>query len=287
MSVCAGICLELAAKPVYFSTMKKSFVLFAVLMAMAAIPANAASTYWHDLGGGEVRMSADMDPATGIVSGLVEIRLKPGWKTYWREPGGSGIPPVFDFTSSENFDIGEVLFPAPAVLKSGTSIFAGYKGMAAFPFSGKRADLPSGGALRLELLAGVCDEICIPAQASLEIPAIDLNRSDPKVQTLIAMARLGLPTEPTAQLNVESAVVSGTALSVSVVAPDSQDISLFVEGATGWYLTVPEMADRAASRAVFTVEIAGQPKGVTAQGQDFRFTLVSGSKAVEQTLTVK
>ena len=30
----------------------------------------------------------------------IEIRLAPGWKTYWRYPGDSGIAPRFDFSQS-------------------------------------------------------------------------------------------------------------------------------------------------------------------------------------------
>src|SRR5690242_4086254 len=34
--------------------------------------------------------------------GGIEIRLKDGWKTYWRYPGDSGVPPVLDFSKSQN-----------------------------------------------------------------------------------------------------------------------------------------------------------------------------------------
>ena len=30
------------------------------------------------------------------------VKLRPGWKTYWRYPGDSGVPPQFDFSGSEN-----------------------------------------------------------------------------------------------------------------------------------------------------------------------------------------
>src|SRR5262245_7202078 len=43
----------------------------------------------------------------------IEISLGPGWKTYWRYPGDSGLPPRFDFSRSENVDKVEVLWPAP------------------------------------------------------------------------------------------------------------------------------------------------------------------------------
>ncbi|MGN6748120.1 MAG: protein-disulfide reductase DsbD domain-containing protein, partial [Xanthobacteraceae bacterium] len=43
----------------------------------------------------------------------VEIKLDPGWQTYWRDPGDSGAPPSFDFSGSENVKAVNVLWPAP------------------------------------------------------------------------------------------------------------------------------------------------------------------------------
>ena len=43
----------------------------------------------------------------------IEIKLQPGWKTYWRYPGDSGVPPRFDFSGSENLKAAKVLYPAP------------------------------------------------------------------------------------------------------------------------------------------------------------------------------
>ena len=43
----------------------------------------------------------------------IEIKLQPGWKTYWRYPGDSGVPPRFDFSGSENLKTAKVLYPAP------------------------------------------------------------------------------------------------------------------------------------------------------------------------------
>ena len=63
----------------------------------------------------------------------IEIRLAPGWKTYWRYPGDSGIPPRFDFSHSTNVKSVTVRYPAPQRLtdESGTSI--GYKHGVVFP----------------------------------------------------------------------------------------------------------------------------------------------------------
>src|SRR6476661_4306539 len=49
----------------------------------------------------------------------VEIKLEPGWKTYWRYPGDSGVPPTFDFSASDNVKEATVLFPAPVRFPDG------------------------------------------------------------------------------------------------------------------------------------------------------------------------
>src|SRR5215213_8372431 len=56
---------------------------------------------------GAARMNVDT-----MRAGL-QIKLGPGWKTYWRYPGDSGVPPRFDFSRSENLGELSVLWPAP------------------------------------------------------------------------------------------------------------------------------------------------------------------------------
>ena len=45
----------------------------------------------------------------------LQITLAPGWKTYWRQPGDTGIPPKFDFRVSEGLGALEVLYPTPKI----------------------------------------------------------------------------------------------------------------------------------------------------------------------------
>src|SRR3984893_14986966 len=92
-----------------------------VTMALAALAGAAAAraqdaSPWDKqrhagmrLIAGSVMKSAD---ATYLHAG-VEIRLDAGWKTYWRDPGDSGVPPTFDFSGSENVKSVTVEWPAP------------------------------------------------------------------------------------------------------------------------------------------------------------------------------
>src|ERR1700716_4489685 len=54
-----------------------------------------------------------------VLLGGIAIRLQPGWHTYWRTPGDSGVPPRFDFSKSENVEAVTVLWPAPKAVDDG------------------------------------------------------------------------------------------------------------------------------------------------------------------------
>ena len=51
-------------------------------------------------------------PTAGC-NGTLDIDLKPGWKTYWRDPGDAGVPPLLDVSASTNIAAAEFDFPAP------------------------------------------------------------------------------------------------------------------------------------------------------------------------------
>jgi DsbC/DsbD-like thiol-disulfide interchange protein len=210
----------------------------------------------------------------------LEIELKEGWKTYWRQPGGSGIPPHFDFSGSRHFIPGEIELPAPHVLKAGGAEFAGYKGQTAFHFTGQA--LANDGLIALDLIAGVCQEICIPAQAHFEISFDDLNVSDPRAETAIAMARAQLPGEAREDLHVSSASQKGDGtLTVQAIVKAGESPELFVEGPQDWYFPQAHLVSVADGTATFEIRPAEKPDGAPPAGK-LRFTLRAGGNAVEQ-----
>jgi DsbC/DsbD-like thiol-disulfide interchange protein len=260
------------------------FQKFAVIaFCLLAAPAEAAMTDWQDIGGGRARLLAVEDPGSRAVFAALEIELKEGWKTYWRQPGSSGIPPQLDFSRSTHFIAGEVKIPAPRILAAGDAHFAGYKGTTAFYFEGQALD--PDGVIRLELFAGVCQEICIPAQASFEIPLSALNGSDPKAETLIAMARDGLPREPRPGFAISGVTRKADwSLEITAELPAGDKTHLFVEGPQGWYFPWAELVTVEAGKAVFRVGPPEMPKDVASPPQ-LRFTLTDGAAAIEQWLT--
>src|ERR1700676_3007373 len=54
-----------------------------------------------------------------VLLGGIAVQLQPGWHTYWRTPGDSGVPPRFDFSKSENVDAVTVMWPAATQFDDG------------------------------------------------------------------------------------------------------------------------------------------------------------------------
>ena len=86
-------------------------------------PATAAdeASRWDGDARSAIRLIAGSPPAgkTAPLRAGIEIRLKPGWHTYWRYPGDAGVPPQFDFAGSQNVKAVEVLWPAPQRIVGG------------------------------------------------------------------------------------------------------------------------------------------------------------------------
>ena len=75
-------------------------------MSANYLAAEAQGITAHSLRGGWLK-------SDGLYTAALEIRLAPGWKTYWRAPGEAGFPPQFDFSSSRNLENLEIIWPAP------------------------------------------------------------------------------------------------------------------------------------------------------------------------------
>ena len=268
-----------------FGVLKIMFGAVAIVASFGA-SAQAATSPWQELGGGKARLVASLDPATSQVSGVVEFMLNDGWKTYWRQPGASGIPPQFDFSGSRHFAAGEVAFPVPEYVVAGETDFIGYHGDVRFPFEGM-VTMGGGGdsLIKLSLLAGVCEEICIPATAEFEMPVSELMTSDPQAEEIIAEAKLLLPGEPESDFRVETVNAADDALEITALVPDEKGkAELFVEGPASWQLLPAKLTGRQGKTVQFLLDLSRMPKGEKPAGTELRFTLVSNGKGVEQRL---
>src|SRR6185436_7295344 len=139
----------------------------ATLILALALPASAiaARSDWSQ--SDKSRMRLLLTPGKdGSIEGGVELLLESGWYTYWRNPGEVGVPPVFDFSGSENVADVEVRYPTPMRKVDGGVTSLIYRDEVVFPLSviPKKAGAPI--TLRVEAKFGVCMQICVPTMSS-------------------------------------------------------------------------------------------------------------------------
>ncbi|OYU20152.1 MAG: hypothetical protein CFE34_01630 [Rhodobacteraceae bacterium PARR1] len=97
----------------------------------------------------------------------LEMAFAPGWKTYWRAPGDAGIPPVFDWTGSQNVKSVRLHWPRPSVFHLNGMQSVGYHDALVLPLEVEPIDPAQPVALRMRVDLGVCKDICMPATLDL------------------------------------------------------------------------------------------------------------------------
>src|ERR1700726_4421436 len=145
---------------------------FAVTLVASSLAIEARAqdaSPWQREGHSAVRLLAGSRSGAVLLGGIA-FQLQPGWKTYWRTPGDSGVPPRFDFSKSENIEAVTVLWPAPTKFDAGAGGHSlGYHDQIVLPLRivAKNADKPV--TLRADINYAVCEKLCIPVDASAEL----------------------------------------------------------------------------------------------------------------------
>jgi len=269
-----------------FNRARATLFFGANLVLLVAAPAHAAdASAWDGTPRSAVRLIAGGrgDDGATLRAGI-ELRLAPGWKTYWRYPGDSGIPPRFDFAKSRNVKSVAVRWPAPQRLtdESGTSI--GYKHDLIFPLDIVPEDRSKPIMLSFAIDYGVCEKLCVPVDAKAELT---INGKPTQQDARIAAADARVP-KPAAigqdgALSVRAAKREGLRIVVDVRYPPGESVDLFAEGPTPeWALPIPSRVAGAPDGAQrFTFELDGLPPNTKPGGATLLLTAVAGERAIE------
>lgn len=236
----------------------------ALCLLLAAAPAHAGgelASAWVAAPESQVRLIAGGGGKDALVAG-VEMRLSPGWKTYWRNPGDAGgVPPYFDWSASRNVASAAVLYPAPKRYsdKAGDSI--GYKEHLVLPVRVEAGERGGAVAVRLKLEYGICREICIPAEAqlALDVPAGGAGPLPPELAAALAKVpgegASGLPS-----LRKAESVLTGDKPHIvleAVFAPGETHGDAFVEAPDGAYVPMARATDLPGGARRFEIDLAG------------------------------
>jgi DsbC/DsbD-like thiol-disulfide interchange protein len=257
--------------------------MFASLLALQAHAQD--SSPWQQDGHSAVRLLAGSRSGAVLLGGI-GFQLQPGWKTYWRTPGDSGVPPRFDFSKSENTEAVTVLWPAPTKFDDGAGGHSmGYHNQVVLPLRivAKNADKPV--TLRAEINYAVCEKLCIPVEANAELAFTSVASTEDSalfaaLDTVPKPASVGDPNP----LTIRDVKRSGkSAVLVDVVTPDNRGVDLFVEGPTpDWALPVPSPIEHGPPGVKrFSFELDGLPPGANPEGAALKLTLVGGDRSYE------
>jgi DsbC/DsbD-like thiol-disulfide interchange protein len=265
-----------------------SGLLLIVTFALPTAARAADASPWDGDTRAGVRLIAGSRTKDATARAGIEIKLAPGWKTYWRYPGDSGVPPRFDFAASQNVKSVTIAWPAPHRFSDETGITIGYKDGVIFPLHVVPQDAAKPVLLRLTADYAVCEKICIPVEGGAEL-LLDGRRSELESTLAAFEALVPKPAQvgDSAPLAVRAVRRERTGdrprVIVDVAAPGSGPVDLFVEGPSAdWALPVPEpVADAPAGLHRFAFVLDGLPPGASADGARLTFTLVSGTSAIE------
>jgi DsbC/DsbD-like thiol-disulfide interchange protein len=243
------------------------------------------SSPWVKDGHSAVRLLAGSRSGAVLLGGIA-FQLQPGWHTYWRTPGDSGVPPRIDFARSENIEAVTILWPAPTKFADGSGGSSlGYQKQVVLPLRivAKNADKPV--TLRADINYAVCEKLCIPVEASAELAFTSVASTEDSalsaaLDTVPKPATIGDPNP----LTIRDVKREGKiGVLVDVAAPDSTEVNLFVEGPTpDWALPVPKLLEHGPPGVKrFAFDLDGLPPGANPDGAALKLTLVGGERAYE------
>jgi DsbC/DsbD-like thiol-disulfide interchange protein len=242
---------------------------------LAALPAAAqtedVASGWSQGSHSAVRLIAGGRNGDGAYRIGIEIRMNEGFKTYWRMPGDSGVPPVFDWTGSDNLGSVSVRWPAPNRYVDAGVTTIGYKHRVVFPVLIRSADTAKPTVVTLKLDYAVCERICIPAKAEvkLKLPGAAETIHSADVDTFRAMVpRAKEPGKRDDKLGLISAVFvpdkGVKAIDISIAVPLGADLKeAFLEGPDGWLFGTPTALKSEGETITLRVPIEDRPKNVT------------------------
>lgn len=226
---------------------------------------------------------------TGPFRAGLQVRIEKGWHAYWRMPGEAGLPPVLDWTSSNNLAGTEFFWPVPQRYNDFGIDSFGYESAVTFPLmlTPERADKP----LQLDLLLSimVCKDICVPQKIRLRqnIPAGEQTEKS-RYHALLEKAFAALPHKGDRNgLRLDNVVLGPDALvAVAWSGEGFGEADLYVESGDLYLTAKPEIIIDEKEPRRATLKIQAPPDtGNLAEvldGRDIALTFVAGDQAIEK-----
>jgi DsbC/DsbD-like thiol-disulfide interchange protein len=260
----------------------KLFLLSATLALIAptASVALASSSDWFEMEGARIRLvTAGAPDAEGRLKGALDIELKPGWKTYWRDPGDAGVPPTIDISTNPGIAGAALEFPAPQRHDEGDFQWAGYDYPVRLPVTFKLRDPAAPATINANVFLGVCETICVPVQATFTVdPASDPDKAGDALAVARAFAKIPPPAGPEFRVEIVSDPGMKTALLEARFPGSPDSAELFIAADEGYSFSTPKRFEKD-GKTYFAVDVT--PPSEKATGAGLHYTLVTDEGAVD------
>ncbi|HUW73867.1 MAG TPA: protein-disulfide reductase DsbD domain-containing protein [Methyloceanibacter sp.] len=260
----------------------------------AGLAASKGESAWSGQTNSRVRLVSGTiarDGVSALYAG-VQLRMEPDWKTYWQNPGDSGVPPTFDWAGSKNLKSAEVLYPVPHRFADANGTAIGYHDEVVFPVKivPERPGEPVELSLNFEY--GLCKDLCIPnaVELSATLPA-DLGKGDARLIEM-TLARVPKPAQADGLPRIAKVVQQ-----LDGETPGLEVEALFPEGATGTdlFIASPEvlvpvpkaLGPLQDGKQRFVVAFLAPAEAAAIKGKPLTLTLISNQGSTDTTWTAK
>lgn len=98
----------------------------------------------------------------------IAFTLEQGWKTYWRSPGSTGIPPRFTWEGTRNAEGVALHWPTPSAFLTAGYPSLGYTESFVLPLTVQAGEAAGPITLRGTMEIGVCLDICLPVKLDFD-----------------------------------------------------------------------------------------------------------------------
>ncbi|MGE7371100.1 protein-disulfide reductase DsbD domain-containing protein [Neorhizobium sp. NPDC001467] len=267
---------------------------FALVVAGLAAPvclpvaATAETTAWAQNEGGRMRIVTLPPDAAGRVRGGLEIEPKPGWITYWREPGEAGIPPRLSLADGAAATIGDIEFPVPRRVGDGKLLDIGYDKPVTLPFELTVADPQTPQPVTVSGFIGLCREICIPFQADFALQLKPQPITPPEEFMILQRAGAFLPDPPSMDFAVTHYALTDAqkTLQLALRLPQGTRAppQVLVTGPEGYVLFDEAGGRREGDSYMVDMPIARLPVRYEMRGKRWTILVIAGTRSMQTSL---
>jgi len=259
---------------------------FATILCIGSA-AHAATSEWVDNQGGRMRLVALAPDAEGHIRAALQIEPQPGWITYWREPGQSGIPPQVTVAPESGVTLEKASYPIPKQIVVGNIHEIGYDAPVTLPLDFRVAG-KAPAKLELTAFIGLCKDICIPFQADYSLPLPAGEQPTTHELALLDAAKALLPQAPSSDFAVQGHSLSADSknLTLRLTLPETtgNPPAIYVTGPAGYVFFQQANTKREGNAYSADIEIGKLPKNYDIKGKTWGVLAVDGDRAIETTL---